>query len=394
MMLEFVFWLSAGLVVYSYALFPFVLIGFSALVQIKRDLCFVLKKHERRISDNRHSTSMPRVGIIISAYNEGACIAERVKNLQALDYPKDKIKYYIGSDGSKDNTAEVLQGIDDPNLVFVNFEQNRGKASVLNDLVAMAEEEYLVFSDANTEFNSDAVSQLLKHFGDDSKVDAVCGELDLYAEASGENLDSAYWQYERVLKFNESKISGLLGANGAIYAIRKNCFKAISPDTIVDDFTIVFQVAVDGGKVIYAPEAVAREEVAPSSADEYKRRVRIGAGNFQAFRRFLKVLSPSFGSLWFTYISHKVLRWHGPHLLLLAFISSLLLSFSSYLYAALFAVQCLLYLVSYQFRDKNLNNKLFKLLIFWVNMNVALGHGALRYYRGGVKGTWDSTNRE
>ena len=180
--------------------------------------------------------------------------------------------------------------------------------------------------DANTEFNSDAVSQLLKHFGDDSKVDAVCGELDLYAEASGENLDSAYWQYERVLKFNESKISGLLGANGAIYAIRKNCFKAISPDTIVDDFTIVFQVAVDGGKVIYAPEAVAREEVAPSSADEYKRRVRIGAGNFQAFRRFSKVLSPSFGSRWFTYISHKVLRWHGPHLLLLAFISSLLLS--------------------------------------------------------------------
>lgn len=391
-MLEILFWSSLFLVIYSYALFPLVLMCFSGLVQIKRDLLYVLKKQERR-SSNRVAHELPKIGIIISAYNEGECIESRIHNLEQLDYPKDKIKYYIGSDGSKDNTAEILDSIQNPNLVFIDFEQNRGKASVLNDLVAQAEEDLLIFSDANTEFEPDSILKLIRHFDGDSPVDAVCGELDLYAEETGENLDSAYWQYERVLKFNESRISGLLGANGAIYAIRKSCFKVIPADTIVDDFTIVFQVAVDGGKVIYEPEAVAREEVAPSSSDEYKRRVRIGSGNFQACSRFLKVLNPMFGSLWFTYVSHKVLRWHGPHFLLAAFCCSLILSFNSTLYASMFAAQCIVYFLSYRLRDKNLSNKLLKLLIFWVNMNFALGHGALRYYRGGVKGTWDSTNR-
>jgi len=113
---------------------------------------------------------------------------------------------------------------------FIKFEDNRGKASVLNDLVMASSEDYLVFSDANTEFETDAIQKLMRHFDGEAPVDAVCGELDLYAEATGENLDSAYWKYERVLKFNESRISGLLGANGAIYAIRKNCYKPINAE--------------------------------------------------------------------------------------------------------------------------------------------------------------------
>ncbi|KZY30177.1 hypothetical protein A3740_00930 [Oleiphilus sp. HI0068] len=391
-MLEMIFWISLALVVYSYALYPLVLICLSSFRQAKKDMSFVLKKDSRR-ADNVLESDLPAVGVIISAFNESDCIADRVKNLQELNYPKDKIKYYIGSDGSKDDTSSILSAIEDPNLVFIDFEENRGKASVLNDLVNQAEEELLVFSDANTEFQADSIRMLVRHFQGDNQADAVCGELDLYAEETGENLDSAYWQYERILKFNESRISALLGANGAIYLIRKQLYKPIPPDTVVDDFTIVFQVAVDGGVVKYEPEAVAREEVAPSSADEYKRRVRIGAGNFQAFSRFLAVLSPQYGALWFSYISHKVLRWHAPHLLLVAFFCSLVLSFNSFLYSSLFIIQLLVYFASYRCRDSLISNKLVKLVIFWVNMNFALGHGALRYYSGGVKGTWDSTNR-
>jgi cellulose synthase/poly-beta-1,6-N-acetylglucosamine synthase-like glycosyltransferase len=264
----------------------------------------------------------------------------------------------------------------------------------LNDLVAISEADYLVFSDANTEFKDDAVSKLMRHFIGENQADAVCGELDLFSEVTGENLDSAYWKYERILKFNESRIKGLLGANGAIYAIRKSLFLPLLPDTVIDDYTVVFQVAVDGGRVLYEPEAVAFEEVAPSTSDEYKRRVRIGSGNYQAFARYLKVLNPSYGVLWFSYFSHKVLRWHTPHLLLAALIVSLLLSFGSVWYFCLFIIQSVVYVLCYKFRDKKIKIKVLKLLVFWVNMNFALGHGALRFYRGGAKGAWDSTNRE
>ncbi|MGK0373170.1 MAG: cellulose synthase/poly-beta-1,6-N-acetylglucosamine synthase-like glycosyltransferase [Glaciecola sp.] len=391
-MFEFLFWLALFLVAYSYAGYPILLIIYSGILQSKRDISFVLGGVESRVR-GCETEDLPSVAVIISAFNEGECIAARVKNLQVLDYPKDKIKYYIGSDGSSDNTNEILSAVEDTNLVFVNFEINRGKASVLNDLVAMAEADCLIFSDANTEFKADAVKKLVRHFKGEKQADAVCGELHLFAESTGENLDSTYWKYERILKFNESRINGLLGANGAIYAIRKKSFIPISSDTVVDDFTIVFQVAVGGGKVIYDPEAVALEEVAPSSSDEYKRRVRIGAGNYQAFNRCLKVLNPCYGALWFSYFSHKVLRWHTPHLLLAALIVSFFLSFDSFFYLFLFVSQISVYLASYKLRDKNVSFKALKLVIFWVNMNLALGHGALRFYSGGAKGTWDSTNR-
>jgi cellulose synthase/poly-beta-1,6-N-acetylglucosamine synthase-like glycosyltransferase len=392
-MLEYLFWGAISLVFFSYVGYPVILIFYSGLIQVMRDIYFVLGRKKQR-SENSNPTDLPQVAIIISAYNEAKCIEERVRNLQALDYPKDKIKYYIGSDGSNDDTKKILSAIEDPNLVFLDYESNRGKASVLNDLVTNTVADYLVFSDANTEFKADAVSKLMRHFIGSNQADAVCGELDLFSEVTGENLDSAYWKYERILKFNESRIKGLLGANGAIYAIRKSLFLPLPPDTVVDDYTVVFQIAVDGGRVIYEPEAVAYEEVAPSTADEYKRRVRIGSGNYQAFSRFLKVLNPSYGALWFSYFSHKVLRWHTPHLLLAALILSLILSFNSVWYFIILVIQCTLYFVSYQLRDKKISMKLLKLLIFWVNMNFALGHGALKYYRGGARGAWNSTNRE
>jgi cellulose synthase/poly-beta-1,6-N-acetylglucosamine synthase-like glycosyltransferase len=392
-MLEYLFWGAIFLVFFSYVGYPIILLMFSGLIQVKRDISFVLGNAKER-SENSNPAELPQVAIIISAYNEAKCIEERVRNLRALDYPKDKIKYYIGSDGSSDETESILSEIDDPNLVFVNFESNRGKASVLNDLVAISEGDYLVFSDANTEFKADAVSKMTRHFIGENQADAVCGELDLFSEATGENLDSAYWKYERILKFNESRVKGLLGANGAIYAIRKSLFLPLPSDTIIDDYTIVFQVAVDGGRVIYEPEALAYEEVAPSTSDEYKRRVRIGSGNYQAFSRYLRVLSPSYGVLWFSYFSHKVLRWHTPHLLSVALIVSLLLSFNSVWYVFLLIMQCVIYLLCYKLRDKKIKIKVLKLVVFWVNMNFALGHGALKYYRGGAKGTWDSTNRE
>lgn len=391
-MLELLLWFSLALVFYSYAVYPLLLILLSSVVQTKVDIRFVLGKNNRRAVDI-DCKELPAVGIIISAYNESKCIAARVRNLQDLDYPKSKIKYYIGCDGSTDDTPEILRSIEDPNLVATIFPENRGKASVLNVLVASADEEILVFSDANTEFRSDAVRKLARHFHGQNPVDVVCGELDLYAGITGESLDSAYWRYERILKFNESRINALLGANGAIYAVRKNAYTPLAPDTVIDDFTMVFNISLDGGLVIYDPEAVAREEVAPSSAAEYHRRVRIGAGNFQAFWRCWRGLIPTSARLWFSYVSHKVLRWHTPHCLVVALLCSLILAFDSLIYQILFLIQCLIYLLCAYFRNREIQSRFLGLVVFWVSMNIALGHGALRYYRGGMQGNWESTGR-
>jgi cellulose synthase/poly-beta-1,6-N-acetylglucosamine synthase-like glycosyltransferase len=389
--IEFLIWFCLFMIVYSYAIYPLLLLIYSGCLQLLRDIVFVVGGRDRR-SVRFDAASCPSVSVVISAFNEEKCISERIQNLFELDYPREKIHFYIGSDGSADDTVEIAMGYRDSRLTVVNFELNRGKAVVINDLLAMANGEVIVFSDANTFYEPDAVKMLVRHF-QDKQVGAVCGELKLVNGDSQENLDGLYWKYERVLKFNESRIGVLLGANGAIYAIRKSLYEPIPNDTLIDDFTIALSVSLKGNKVIYDPEAVATEEVAPSTGDEFKRRVRIGSGNYQALHRFVTLLNPLYGSLFWAYFSHKVLRWIAPFLLFFAFLGSMVLSLDNQFYAIFSMFQLLIYIVSYYSRNTLISNSLLNFLVFFVNMNIALGLGAVRYYRGSAKGSWDSTRR-
>jgi cellulose synthase/poly-beta-1,6-N-acetylglucosamine synthase-like glycosyltransferase len=381
---------SLGLIVYSYAIYPCVLAVLGLSKMLVRDLAYIANKSDRRVTAG--SDYEPTVGIILSAYNEEMCIEERIKNLGNLDYPRDKIRFYVGSDGSADGTNEILEKINDERLVFNAYEVNRGKSSVLNDLVESADAELLVFTDANTFFEKDAVRKLVRHFSE-KNVGGVIGELNLVDSQGGKNKDGLYWVYERFLKYYEAKLGALLGANGAIYAIRKDLFSPLPADTIIDDFTVMLKVSLKNYIVKYDPEAKANEEVAPSPEDEYWRRVRIGSGNYQAFGRCLELLNPKFGFLWMSYISHKVLRWYCPHLLLVTLICSFLASFSDLRYLWLLGAQIVVYLYSYLNRKNGVKSRLLNLLVFWVNMNLALGHGALKYMSGKSSGTWDSTKR-
>lgn len=383
-----VFYLCVFAVVYSYALYPLCLMVISSLSQLRRDTAYVLNGLDRRPLDFKE----PSVAIVISAFNEASCIRERIENLLSLNYPIDKIRFYIGTDGCSDNTEEIIREFTDDRVKASFFRENRGKASVLNDLVQLTQEDILVFSDANTCFDSCAVTNLVRHFSDAS-IGGVCGELDLVSTESGENLDGVYWKYERLLKFHESRIGGLLGANGAIYAIRRNLYQEISPDTIVDDFSIALNVSLSGYQLIYDAEARASEEVAPTHADEFGRRVRIGSGNYQSLFRYLPLLNPLKGVLWWTYVSHKVLRWVTPFFLLIALLCSAFLSVHSAVFGVLFLFQLIVYALVYFLRNKRPDNKLLALLVFWVMMNVALAKGAFRLASGQASGTWRSTKR-
>jgi len=323
--------------------------------------------------------SWPSVSIIICAHNEESNIAQRIENIESLNYD-GPLTIIVGSDASTDRTNSILRSYESQGRIktFL-FEEKQGKSGMINIMVGQSECDIIVMSDANTQFDSHALKYLVEGFND-QKVACVVGELSLIDGGSGKNLDGLYWHYEKALKVRESKLNALLGANGAIYAFRRNRFKQMPHNTINDDFTLCLDLACDGWRVLYESRAKATEEMVADNNLEYIRRVRIGKGNYQSFLRFLRCLNPTFGWLNFTYLSHKVTRWFVPHFMLLAIISNLfLLDQSAYQFTL--AAQFLVYLVG--------------LLSIWINtiklplpirflgfvlqMNIALAHGFLLF---------------
>lgn len=390
-------------VVYSYALYPLALFVVGALSQGLRDVAFVFRKGERRLEMQRSAAGTepdwPPVAIVISAYNEERHIVSRIENLLALDYPADRLRAYIGSDGSRDRTAELMgRFAGEPRLVALPFEQNRGKASVLNDLVSRTTEPIVVFSDANTYFERGALKKLVSRF-DDPKVGGVTGELRLLGNAGGDNQDSLYWRIEQFLKFFEARIGALLGANGAIYAIRRALWQPIRPDTICDDFVIAMNVSAGGHRLVYEPKAWAEEDTPEEIGEEVKRRIRIGIGNFQALVRHPQYLTRTSAATAFAYVSHKVLRWTAPHLLLLALGASVALAAQTGSSGwALYALgQALAYLAAWagwQMSSRGVKlPTLVKLAAFLFALNWAFLVASWRYATGRYAGSWGRTSR-
>ncbi|MFO1277705.1 MAG: glycosyltransferase family 2 protein [Sphaerotilus natans] len=390
-------------VVYSYALYPLALFVVGALSQGLRDVAFVFRKSERRLEMQRSAAGTepdwPPVAIVISAYNEERHIVSRIENLLALDYPADRLRAYIGSDGSRDRTAELMRRFEgEVRIVALPFEQNRGKASVLNDLVSRTTEPIVVFSDANTYFERGALKKLVSRF-DDPKVGGVTGELRLLGNAGGDNQDSLYWRIEQFLKFFEARIGALLGANGAIYAIRRALWQPIRPDTICDDFVIAMNVSAGGHRLVYEPKAWAEEDTPEEIGEEVKRRIRIGIGNFQALVRHPQYLTRTSAATAFAYVSHKVLRWTAPHLLLLALGASVALAAQTGSSGwALYALgQALAYLAAWagwQMSSRGVKlPTLVKLAAFLFALNWAFLVASWRYATGRYAGSWGRTSR-
>lgn len=391
--LAFVVFACIGLVVYSYALYPFVLAWVAGWAQLARDARYVMRKQDRRM--HAAPACWPSVAVIISAYNEQRHLQARIDNLLALDYPPELLRCYIGSDGSKDGTAAILAACQDARIRACVFEVNRGKASVLNDLVSRAGEDILVFSDANTYFHGDALKRLVKHF-DDPAVGCVSGELRLKGSA-GDNQDSLYWRVEQFLKFFEARIGGLLGANGAIYAIRQPLWKPLRPDTICDDFCVAMNVSAAGHRLVYEPTAWAEEDTPEAIAEEYNRRVRIGIGNFQALVRHPEYLTRTSWGTAFAYLSHKVLRWTAPHLLLLALLASFVLGVTSTNWLLFALVQLGGYvLAAWLYRRSQLGGgmpSLLRIAAFLYALNWAFLVASWRYVRGDFRGSWARSER-
>ncbi len=388
-MAEVVFWGALGLIAYTYAIYPLVLFAMAAGVQMARDLRFLLRRRDGR-RPRRAEPSL--VTLLVAAHNEERWLADKLRNALALDYPPDRIEVLIGSDGSTDATVAVARACGDPRVRVVAFPDRRGKSAVLNDLIPKARGEVVVLSDANTRFEPNALWMLARHFADPS-VGAVCGELRLEATPQAGKAEAVYWRYEMALKFLENRLGAVLGANGGIYAIRRDRFVPFPPATIVDDFVIPMQIRAAGWRVVHDPEALALEEVAPTLEAEFRRKVRIGAGDFQSLALTWRLLLPRYGFTALAFWSHKVLRWGVPFFLLAALGASILLA-GRPLYLVLLAGQGILYLAALAAHGlRGARGPLLTVPYYFAAMNLALLLGFVRFLTGGQRVTWERAGR-
>jgi cellulose synthase/poly-beta-1,6-N-acetylglucosamine synthase-like glycosyltransferase len=381
---EIVFWTCLFLVVYAYALYP-------ACIWLLARFCARSAGPANDAADD-----LPRVTLLVAAHNEEQVIEEKILNSLRLDYPSDRLSIVIASDGSTDATPEIVSRYANQGIQLLNYRQRRGKSGLLNAAVAETNGEILVLSDANTEYEPIAIRKLVRWFADPG-VNVVCGRLLLLDSHRGRNVDGIYWRYETFLKNCEGRLGALLGANGAIYAIRRRSYVPIPGNTIVDDLVIpLLSKLRHRGRIVFDPEAVASEETAPHIGSEFRRRVRIGTGAYQSVPLLWRLLNPRYGWTAFAFLSHKILRWMVPFFLLGLAISNLLLLDQARFRAAL-AVQVAVYaaaLAGTCLPGRSLPCKLVRALTMFVGMNVALLFGFWRWLASPQTGAWRRTARE
>lgn len=306
--MEIIFWLSILTVLYAYAGYPVAL--------------WILAKFFRRpVNKGRFE---PRISIILSAFNEEKFIESRLHNLLDADYPSSKIEILVGSDGARDETDAIVSHFDSSRVRFFRFVKNLGKPHVLNSLVREAHGTILIFTDARQEFPDHSIRELVENFHDPD-VGCVSGELLFRRAASGSIGQGmgAYWSYEKFLRKKESEIGSMLGATGAIYAIRRQFFVPVPENTLADDMYVPLSIVQKGYRAVFDAKAQAYDEVSQTGRQEMVRKIRTLAGNWQIFRNMPYLLNPIVSPVAFQLISHKLLRLLVPLCMIFIFLSNL-----------------------------------------------------------------------
>jgi biofilm PGA synthesis N-glycosyltransferase PgaC len=327
--LETVFVAAGVLVAYTYAGYPLLL---RVLVRLRG------RATER-------GDAQPPVAIVVVAYDEADRIAAKVRTCLGQDYPADRLRMVVVSDGSTDATVERALAEGGDRVQAVAFERRRGKAACLNDVVPACPEPIVVLTDVRQRLSQDAVARLVAALGDPS-VGAVGGALVLETEGGGfgQSID-AYWRYETAIRRAESALHSSVGVSGALYAIRRSLFRTIPPDTVLDDVLIPMQVASTGHRVLFEDGARAFDRPAASADGERTRKTRTLAGNFQLLAAHPWLLSPRRNPLFVQFVSHKVLRLLVPAALAAMLLASAVLAPGRPFWTVVLALQLAGYLL-------------------------------------------------
>ncbi|MFZ2447559.1 MAG: glycosyltransferase family 2 protein [Syntrophobacteraceae bacterium] len=369
--MELVFWFSLLLVVYPHLIYP--------------ALLYVLPRKRKEASG---AGAAGPVALVCSLYNEEKIIARKIENFYRLDY--GDVELYLGLDGCTDNTlAEIRRAVRDDRVRVFSYPRG-GKVSVLNALLKEVRQPFVVMTDANSMFHSDAVTRLLERMNE--IVGVVCGRLVL-VDGEGRSGEGFYWRIETFLKKIESDFGSVVGANGAIYLLRRELFEPLPPNTINDDFSISMRIYERGHSVVYARDAVAEEQLVTSDAEEFRRHVRDAAGHFRALVYLRGLLNPFHGKRFFFYFSHRVLRWIVPFLLMVALVSNASLATSYPTYRVILALHCAGYGLMAAVHLLRIRWKPLYIPYYFMLVNVAILWGFIKNTLGLQRTAWESTRR-
>ncbi len=382
----YMFWICLVLIAHTYFLYPIILFLAYAASQVRRDWRYLKTRRNRRALQLT-SDHLPDVTVIVPLYNEAACLLEKLDNLRQSDYPFEKLEIMLVSDGSTDGTNEILESLSDPNVTIVILPQRKGKWNALNVGVAKARHEILVFSDGSALFDRNAIPCLVRHFHDPA-VGVACGALEFTRTLESERTDGVYWGYESMLRLMEARLGATLGASGAIYALRRQCYFPLAPNTTMDDFLIPMTARNAGYRVLYDPEARATDVAASSIAGEFARRVRVAAGSYRILGSLLTGNLLSFSG--FAFFSHRLLRWMLPFLLIGLLASSSFLLARPF-YRLVFLAQllfCLWAAIGFIFRHRLQRVRYGLMGYFMLAINAAFLVGFWRFLFGREEATW------
>lgn len=293
-----IFWVSLFIIFYTYIGYGIVLY---ALVRIKR-----LFVKPTQLVDGSFT---PSLTLIVAAYNEASVIEEKIHNTLQLIYPKDKLQLIFVTDGSRDDTPAIIAKY--PQIKLLHKDGRSGKINAVHRAMGEVNTEIVVFTDANTFLNENALLRIAKHYVN-PKVGAVSGEKRVAIDANADATagEGFYWKYESALKKWDAELYSVVGAAGELFSVRTNLYIPVEADTLLDDFMISMKIAMKGYKIAYDADAYAMESSSENLKEEYKRKVRIASGGIQSIIRTSKLFNPLFRPLLgFQYISHRVLRW-------------------------------------------------------------------------------------
>jgi cellulose synthase/poly-beta-1,6-N-acetylglucosamine synthase-like glycosyltransferase len=374
---QIVFWTSACLLIYTY-------IGYPLLVYLLSQVRPIITKREN---------IEPKVTILITAYNEERDIKTKLENTLQLDYPKDKLEILVASDGSTDNTDNIVLQFTAQGVRLFRQEGRVGKTITQNNAVEQSTGEIILFSDATTDYQPNVLREMLPNFADES-VGCVAGKL-IYVDKTKSTVGKGakgYWNYETFLKESESRACSLIGASGCLYAVRKSAYVPMYAEAC-SDFLIATLIYEQGLRTIYEPNAVCEEETNRQSDKEFLMRVRVISQTFTDLWRNRRMLNP-FRSGFYSIqlISHKVFRYAVPLFLLLTFISSIFLTPNSLFFGVALTLQIMFYTMAFvAWLAERLGKKLGVLAIplYFVLANWASVVAFYRFLSGKTYARWE-----
>lgn len=379
--MNFLLYVLVGIILFAYIGYPLTIFIFSIFSnhKVKKELKYY-----------------PTVSLLIAAYNEEKIIAEKINNALLTNYPKDKFEIVVVSDGSTDNTDEIVKSFSDFGVKLYRVEGRVGKTEARNQAVLMDKSDIIVFSDATGMYESDAICKMVQNFSDES-VGMVSGSLKYFEQNEGTMglATKIYWSYESSIKNAQSKLWTLTGAIGCINAFRRKLYHVLPPN-IIEDFTEPLMIISQGYRVVFEKEALTYERTTQKPSQEFSMRVRVIRGGMKGFlygSRFL-IKSKNYVSL-LQLIGHKVLRWLMPIFLLALFLTSI----TSYFYANNAVVTFLLHaqMICYALAILGLKwhipgklGKIFSIPTYFLVLNVASLKALYLTITEDLEATWET----